>query len=172
MKEDKLFIPKIFYDKHLVEYVISGFFATDGSIVLTKNPNKYYPRLEIHVISKTLLKEVYDYLIKLGFKGAFYKCKRINPSKGAYRDAHEKYRIQMNGKNNLILFNQRIGFVNPKYKEKFIKFIGYSEDYDSSIFGISPKLVKEIGLRKNKLFENKMAAPRFELGTPALLKTP
>ena len=52
-KGDRLFIPKIFYDKHLIRYVINGFFATDGSIVLTKNPNKYYPRLEAHVISKT-----------------------------------------------------------------------------------------------------------------------
>jgi len=76
-KGNKLFIPKVFYEKNLIEDIIQGFFATDGSIVLTKNGNKYYPRLEAHVISKDLVYEIYNYLIHLGFKGHFYQCQEL-----------------------------------------------------------------------------------------------
>ena len=160
-KGDKLFIPKIFYDLNLVTYVISGFFATDGSLVLTKNPNKYYPRLEIHVISKGLLEEIFIYLKSLGLKGALYKCKRLTVSLGSYRNIHQKYRIQINGLQNLILFEKKIGFVNPKYKEKFMKFINYSQDYDTSIFGLASKLVKNVSIKKNELFISHMTPERF-----------
>jgi hypothetical protein len=95
LKGNRLFIPKIFYDLKLVEQIIAGFFATDGSLVLTKNPNKYYPRLEIRVISVSLLKEVYSYLLSLGFKGGFYECKRSNVHAEAYNCVHTKYRIQL-----------------------------------------------------------------------------
>lgn len=96
-KLDNLFIPKIFYDQNLVNYVIAGFFATDGSIVLAKNSNKYYPRLEIHVIAKRLLGEVYNYLSLQGFKGGFYECKRTAAHPNSYRSLYTKYRIQLNG---------------------------------------------------------------------------
>ncbi len=164
-KIDRLFIPKIFYDLNLVRYVVAGFFATDGSIVLTKNPNKYYPRLEIHVISKILLKEVHDYLLSLGVKGAFYRCKRKTISLGAYREVHQKYRIQINGFKNLNLFSEKIGFVNPKYQEKFEKFLLYDKYYNSLSFnfeGISLKVAK---VEANDNFEKEMALGRIELPT-------
>lgn len=145
-KGDKLFIPKIFYDKNLIPYVINGLFSTDGSIVLTKNPNKYYPRLEIHIISKSLLQEVYSYLLTIDLKGAFYLCKRMRHSIGAYREVYLKYRVQFNRKNNLLLFENKIGFCNPKYKEKFDNFMKYDSEY--------------IPL-------NRMAVPRIELGISA-----
>lgn|SRR3989339_102718 len=145
-KGDKLFIPKVFYEKNLVEDVINGFFATDGSLVLTKNPNKYYPRLEIHVISKNLLQEVYSYLSNIGLNGAFYDCKRIDFSNDSYKWCYPHYRVQFNGKNNLLLFENKIGFCNPKYKEKFDNFMKYDSEY--------------IPL-------NRMAAPRIALGTPS-----
>lgn len=153
-KGDRLYIPKIFYEKQLVDYVISGFFATDGSLVLTKNPNKYYPRLEIHVISKRLLEEVYNYLLNIGLTGAMYRCKRINFYPNSYNELHPKFRVQFNGKSNLILFESKIGFANPKYKDKFDRFIAYSNDYDESIKGISSKNVKEISIEKNEFFES------------------
>ena len=90
-------------------------------------------------------------------------------SKGSYRDAHEKYRIQLNGINNLILFQNKIGFINPKYQDKFTKFIYYSKDYDENILGISPKRIRDISIEKNKLFLNNMAQGRFELPTSAFL---
>ncbi|MEK6842012.1 MAG: LAGLIDADG family homing endonuclease [Nanoarchaeota archaeon] len=132
-KGDKLFIPRVFYDENLVEHVINGFFATDGSLVLTRNPNKYYPRLEAHVISKTLLFEIYSYLLSIGMNGGFY----LNKSKPdpRWRTSQDKYRFQFNGKENLIKFRKAIGFVNPKYEEKFNNFINYSDEYDLRIKG-------------------------------------
>ena len=149
-KGDRLFIPKIFYDKHLVEYVISGFFATDGSIVLTRNPNKYYPRLEAHVISKTLLREIYDYLIKLGMKGGFYLSKSKPDPR--WLISQDKYRFQFNGKKNLLFFHQEIGFANPKYEEKFYNFINYSSEYDKKIKELSSFNVKNISKELNFKF--------------------
>ncbi len=130
-KLDRLFIPKVFYEKKLVEKVIAGFFAADGSLVLTKNPNKYYPRLEAHVISKSLLKEIFNYLGSLGLKGAFYKCKR-RAEIGGFSSNHQMYRFQFNGKNNLLLFEAKIGFVNPYYQDRFLNFIKYSDAYDNT----------------------------------------
>lgn len=146
-KENRLFIPKMFYDNHLVESVISGFFATDGSIVLTKNPNKYYPRLEAHVIARDLIKEIYDFLSQLGFEGHFYKCKR-KVRDIRWKNTQDQYRFQFNGKKNLILFSEKIGFVNPRYQEKFRGFLEYDTRY-------------------NRTENRKMAAPGIEPGTPS-----
>lgn len=143
-KGNRLFIPNIFYEKGLVEYVISGFFATDGSIVLTKNPNKFYPRLEAHVIAHNLVKEIYNYMIRVGFKGHFYKCKRkIRDLR--WKNVKDQYRFQFNGKENLLLFEEKIGFINPTYQKKFKTFLEYEAQYAIE----------------------KMAAPRIELGTPS-----
>lgn len=149
-KEDRLFIPQLFYDKNLVNYVVSGFFATDGSIVLTKNPNKYYPRLEAHVIAHDLVKEIYNFLIDSGFTGHFYKCKRkIRDAR--WKAVQDQYRFQFNGKRNLVLFSEKIGFVNPKYQEKFEGFLKYDKEY-------IPKLKNQWQV---------MAAPGIEPGTPS-----
>ncbi len=42
-KGQNLIVPQIFEDKGLLKYILQGFFATDGSLVLTQNPNKFYP---------------------------------------------------------------------------------------------------------------------------------
>ena len=94
-------------------------------------------------------------------KGALYKCKRLTVSPGSYRNIYQKYRIQINGFQNLLLFEKKIGFVNPKYQEKFTKFISYSQDYDASIFGLAPKLVKNVSIEKNELFLSYMTPERF-----------
>lgn len=146
-KGTEISIPSIFYEKDLIKYVLQGFMATDGSLVLTKNPNKYYPRLEAHVIAKDLVKEFYEYLLKMGLKGNFYKCKRKKDVREW--NTKEQYRFQFNGKDNLILFDRVIGFVNPKMKEKYNKFIGYLERYSNSIKGIPAQQKKFI---RDKIF--------------------
>lgn len=143
-KLNRLFIPAIFYDLNLVKYVVSGFFSTDGSLVLTKNPNKLYPRLESYITCEKLLKEVYTYLISIGMKGAFYTAKRVNDSR--LWNVSQAYRIQFNGKSNLLLYEKLVGFSNPKYQEKFESYIKYDKEY---------------------LPISRMAAPRIALGTPS-----
>ncbi|MAG39629.1 hypothetical protein CMI41_01535 [Candidatus Pacearchaeota archaeon] len=133
-KGAKLFIPKEFYEKGLVGFVVAGFVATDGSLVLTKNPNKYYPRVEGNGICRVLIKEITDYLVSQGLFGKFYRSKRRQGSNFGY-GAKLPWRFQFNGKKNLILFNEKIGFANPKHYRKFLNFLRYDEEYDKNIRG-------------------------------------
>ena len=119
--------------------------ATDGSLVLTKNPNKYYPRIEGNSISQGLIKQVYDFMVSIGMDGHFYLAKR----KGGYytENIQQQYRFQFNGSNNLFILYDKIGFVNPKYEDKFKLFLKYSDEYNKSI--------ENIPLNKQKFFRIK-----------------
>ncbi|PIN78002.1 hypothetical protein COV15_00675 [Candidatus Woesearchaeota archaeon CG10_big_fil_rev_8_21_14_0_10_34_12] len=124
-KGDKLIIPKTFYEKNLVKYLIRGFFATDGSLVLTDNNGTLYPRVEATAISKSLLIEITNFLNAVGIKCNFYKAKRREENKNkGYSNRQEIYRLQINGKNNLKRFVKTIGFVNPKQIEKLEGYHG------------------------------------------------
>jgi hypothetical protein len=126
-KGTRIRIPQIFYKRKLIKYVMQGLFATDGSLVLTKNPNKYYSRLEFHAICKDLIKEMHIYLSSLGLNGSFYLCKRTPDPR--WKKENPRYRFQFNGKDNSILFENLVGFVNPKQQRRFDGFIEYSEKY-------------------------------------------
>ncbi len=154
-KGPHLIIPEAFYKENLLKYIIQGFFATDGSLVLTKNPNKFYPRIESVVIHKVFLKQIYDYLVSIGLKGAYYKSKSKPDPR--WKTSQEKYRIQFNGKKNLLFFDKLIGFVNPKHKKKFDDFIKYDKEYNSTIKGISSLKQKSLREPINTRFINKMA---------------
>ncbi len=152
-KGNSLFIPKIFYDKNLVRYVVQGFFATDGSLVLTKNGNKFYPRVEGNGISKNLINQIVEYLVGIGMKGYFYEAKRKK------LDLHwglrqQPYRFQFNGEGNLMIFRNLVGFANPKHKRRYRKFLKYSNAYDSKILGLSLKKRKVAVDEINLLFYN------------------
>lgn len=138
-------IPKYFYNQKLVKYVVAGFMATDGSLVLTKNPNKYYPRIEANGISKPLIEQVHAFLISVGMSGAFYLAKRKN-TYSSY-NLKQQYRIQFNGIKNLLLFYEKIGFVNSKHQEKYKTFLDYSENYHKVILGIPTQEQKTIRLK-------------------------
>lgn len=139
-KGPNITIPKYFYDNELVKFVVAGFMATDGSLVLTKNPNKYYPRIEANGISKTLIEQIHAFLISIGMNGAFYFAKRKNIN--STYNVQKQYRLQFNGKKNLILFHDLIGFANPKYEEKFQTFVLYEDEYF--------KAIKDIPTQKQK----------------------
>ncbi len=120
-KGNKLFIPKIFYDKKLLRYVIRGFFATDGSLVLTDNNGTLYPRVEANGIAKYLIEEISTFLNSKGINCRFYEAKR---KVHYYPNWQQQYRLQINGKANLKKFVEIIGFVNPKQIEKLKKYYG------------------------------------------------
>ncbi len=115
-KGNQLFIPKVFYERNLVKYLIIGFFATDGSLVLTDNNGTLYPRVEANGIAKVLIKEISDYLNLVGIKCNCYQAKRRVQT--GYPNRQEQYRIQINGKENLKKFIKEIGFINPKQIER------------------------------------------------------
>jgi hypothetical protein len=133
-KGPNLIIPKAFYKDNLLKYVVQGFFSTDGSLVLTKNPNKFYPRLESQVIHGNLLNQIVDYLISIGMNGKCYDCGIDLNS--PWKNSQRRYRFQFNGEKNLLLFNEKIGFVNPKQAIKFNNFLRYNNEYDNNIKGI------------------------------------
>lgn len=141
-KGPNIVIPRYFYDQKLVKFVVAGFIATDGSLVLTKNPNKYYPRIEANGISKVLIAQIHAFLISLGMNGGFYLAKRKKFT-SQFKSNFEQYRLQFNGKDNLLLFKELIGFVNPQYEEKFLNFLKYEARYNASI--------KDIPTQKQKL---------------------
>jgi hypothetical protein len=118
-KGNRLFIPKLFHEKNFVKYIIQGFFATDGSLVLTDNNGIFYPRVEANGIAKDLIFEISNFLNSKGIKCNFYEAKR----KGShYLNVQQQYRLQINGKTNLKKFTQIIGFVNPKQIERLAYF--------------------------------------------------
>ena len=130
-------IPLVFYTKNLVKYVIAGFMATDGSLVLTKNPNKYYPRVEANSISTGLIQQIHEFLVSIGMSGAFYLAKGKH-NNSSY-NSQKQYRFQFNGLKNLLIFHDKIGFINPRYEEKFKNFMKYEKGYTRKIKGIPSK---------------------------------
>ena len=164
-KGTQLEIPKIFYKDDLIREVIQGFFSTDGSVVLTKNPNKFYPRLEGHGISPKLILQIKEYLNKLGMKGHFYECKR-SKMYSRWKTAQRQYRFQFNGEENFVKFNNLIGFVNPKHKRKFQEFLKYSKKYNKLTKAVSTQKQKPIREKINKRF-NEWLHQELNLGPPA-----
>jgi len=100
----------------LMKYIVQGYFATDGCLVITNNNGIPYPRIEFASISKNLLSQVKEFLNSLGIKGNVYLSKKYT------NGWNSLYRLQLNGKNNLDKFYRKVGFVNPKHQEKFKKF--------------------------------------------------
>jgi hypothetical protein len=161
-KGNVLKLPSYFYENGLVSFVISGYFSTDGCIVLTKNPNKYYPRLEGHGIAPNLIKQISDYLNLKGLNGHFYECKRTIKDP-RWKTAQQQYRFQFNGEKNLKNFKDLIGFVNPKHKKRYGDFLRYSVEYDLAIKQIPTQKQKPLREKINK--KHNMALPSADLGT-------
>jgi hypothetical protein len=112
-KLDRIFIPEIFYKKNLVKFVISGIFATDGSIVKANNNNTMYPRIEIQSKCFRLLNQIKYFLIENKMKGNVYKIKN---------NYGLVYRLEFPGRNNLEKFIKVIGFINTKHLSKYNTF--------------------------------------------------
>ncbi len=108
------------FEKSYYKYIIQGYFATDGSLVIANNNGTKYPRIEFASISKILLHQVLYYLISLGMKGNLYLKPKDRTQKGF--GINDVYRLQFNGKENLRIFVDKIGLVNPKYVERYDKW--------------------------------------------------
>ncbi|MBS3146122.1 hypothetical protein J4471_00315 [Candidatus Woesearchaeota archaeon] len=125
-------IPDFFNKYNLMINVTRGFIATDGSLVLTKNPNKFYPRIEANGISKPLILGIFKFLSDSGLQGHIYKAKRLKLD-GGFRHLQDQYRFQFNGPRNLDLFCRKIGFINSKHFCKLNTFYEYSKVYDEKL---------------------------------------
>lgn len=115
-KGPNLKIPSIFKEDRY-KFIVQGYFATDGCLVITNNNGISYPRIEFSSISKGLLDQVLAYLIEIGMIGKIYLSKKYsNPN------WHPIYRIQCNGNKNLEVFRKKVGFINIKHRDKYYKW--------------------------------------------------
>lgn len=165
-KGPNIIIPKIFYQRNLLKYVVQGFFATDGSFVLTKNPNKLYPRLESQTIHKKLILQIHKFLTNLGMNGHFYTCKS-RPNFAFCKTEQRKYKFQFNGIKNVILFNKKIGFINPKQRLRYHNFIMYSRKYSAIVNKASISDRVKVRNKVNFSFKNKWRFGDLNSGHPA-----
>ena len=94
-KGTKLKIPSFFNNKSF-KHIIKGYFATDGSLVITNNNGIIYPRIEFSGISRQLLSQVLQHLTEKGMSGHLYTSK-IYPNK----KWNTLFRLQFNGKGNM-----------------------------------------------------------------------
>ena len=108
-------IPEFF--SNYLKYVIAGYFATDGCLIITNNNGTIYPRIEFSSISKLILEQTKSYLESNDILGNVYISHKNN-----FRSDKPLFRLQINGKSNLLKFWRKIGFVNPKHHEKFNHF--------------------------------------------------
>ena len=117
-KSNKLRIPKILKNNNQVIPFIRG--VADTDFCLTYKKKGKYPCITGSSDSKEFLKEIAHELRKLGF--TFYETydyklldKRLNKGFSLIN------RIEINGKNNLIQWLNRIGFWSPKHLKKIKK---------------------------------------------------
>lgn len=116
-KKEKLEIPETL-PRELYPQIISGYFATDGSVVLTDNNGIVYPRIEIQGKSPRILQQTRDFLEDEGISGSVYEHTRLSNFGGEYTI----YRLQINGRENALKFQDIVGFLNPKHADKFASY--------------------------------------------------
>ena len=110
-KWERAAIPERYMDSSLEKYVFRGYFDTDGSVVLTDNNGTLYPRLETKICPSPMQNQLAKILESQGFNF------------GAYGIGKGKIRIQMNGKEVLRNFRDKIGFSNQKHVVKATKVL-------------------------------------------------
>src|SRR3989344_6427705 len=99
-----------------MKQVTQGFLATDGCVIVINNNGTLYPRIELSSISKQLLEQFREYLLSMEINSKVYVAHQQK------ENWHIKYRLQINGKKNLIAFKDKIGFINPKHQQKYDQF--------------------------------------------------
>lgn len=119
-KYNSLKVPLIFKaNKKLLISFIKGVFDTDGCISFKKKYQNipYYPVISFSSKNEAFVKEISNILKEEGFKITerySYKVKDFRIKSGFTTIS----RIELNGKANLALWLEKIGFFSPKHLEK------------------------------------------------------
>lgn len=112
-KKTNIKIPSIILkDKKLMKHFIMGLFDTDGSLTLWKTNNKLYPRIYFSNISKNLVKQVKEFLLKEGFRVTEWETEYVE------KNWNKAYKLSINGEKMLIKWIKEIGFNNSKHIRK------------------------------------------------------
>lgn len=99
---------------------LRGLFDSDGSFFLRKKHKKYYyyPSLKISSKSRKLINDVYDMLVKLGFK-----CCKSTFSNKRYGKKSEISEVYLNGSDSVGRWFKEIGSSNPRTLVRWKKYI-------------------------------------------------
>tara|TARA_Y100000310_G_C20502432_1_gene724675 strand:+ start:62 stop:775 length:714 start_codon:yes stop_codon:yes gene_type:complete len=103
---------------------LRGLFDTDGNLYFDKNrssrsPINNCPTIKLGTVSKLLIDEVYDLLVKFGMHPRIK-----NPYKGK-RDKNPVHTVLLYRKGDIEFFIRNIGFKNPKHSTKWRLFEKY-----------------------------------------------
>src|SRR3989338_8923961 len=112
-------IPGVFLkDYSKSKHIIRGIADTDGSVFVSDKPGAMdYPSLEITTVSKELAENIWEILIKNGFRVARIRKSRSRLSKS------DAYKVCLYGKANLKKWIEEIGFSNPHKYLKAVSFL-------------------------------------------------
>ena len=103
-KKGEIRIPdKFLHKKGLLRKVLAGIFATDGTLIFSKQhkTEAYYPRFEFSSSSSVLLNQIYTF-----FKQTNYKTSKW------------KNRVAVNGFWSAKKFIKEISLINPKHQQR------------------------------------------------------
>ena len=87
----------------LINSCLRGVFDTDGSVYFDKRYKKPYIRIGLQMLSKNLMKQIFDLLSVQGIKTTITK---------------DLKKIQINGSENCKKFMKIVGFSNPRHLKK------------------------------------------------------
>lgn len=94
---------------------IRGFFDTDGCLYLEHKNNKLYPRIEMVSISERFIKQLYELLLKLGFRVTYERRHII------IRHKYDIHKLSIRGIDMTKKWFAEIKPNNPKHVNKFNK---------------------------------------------------
>lgn len=101
------------YTEESLKELIAGIFDTDGSFILNKENILY--KITLYSISKELLKQVQNCLLKIGIQSSIYlvrKEKQVNIL-GKIRHANSMYELQISKRNSIVQFAKEIKLLVP-----------------------------------------------------------
>jgi len=106
-KNNKLIIPNwILENKKFLQKFLKGLIDTDGSLFFAKRGTyklNMYPVIEIKIIDERFIEQLHQTIKALGFK-----CNK------------SKFKVQLNGKENLIKWLEKIGFGNFNLQSRYL----------------------------------------------------
>jgi intein/homing endonuclease len=121
-KYDQLQIPELLLeDQRLTLAFIRGVFDTDGCMTFKRRyrADPYYPVISFTSKSEKFAEDVAKMLLLHGFRVVV--CDQIQNDKRAKDGYTRAKRAEMNGEYNFSLWQEKIGFWNPKHNEKIAR---------------------------------------------------
>ncbi|UCD04237.1 MAG: hypothetical protein JSW73_01190 [Candidatus Woesearchaeota archaeon] len=110
---------KIIKNMNLAKKCIRGLFDTDGCVYIEEKKTGPYPRIELHLSSKKVVKQVSEILKDLGLTCSIWEHKYPNK-----KNWSNTYTVCTRGTKNLNIWMKQIGFKNPKNIKKVLAFTG------------------------------------------------